>query len=218
MNIDIERVSPRIRKSALIAVIILLCLEIAGVFVYIVGNRPEPKAVKGQKKQTAASLKSLNNNLKAKLNALKPSGLHIVIDTAENILVLKEGSRVIRKAVVSCGSGNVLNDPSGKRSWVFDTPRGEYNVLKKVVNPNWIKPDWAFIEEGTAIPKSFKDRVEEGVMGDFALGFGNGYYIHGTLYSRLLGRNVSHGCVRVGDDDLKAVFNTAPIGTRIYIF
>ena len=47
------------------------------------------------------------------------------------------------------------------------------------------KPDWAFIEEGRGDPGNFKDRVEEGSLGDFALGFGNGYFIHGTLYTRL---------------------------------
>ena len=39
------------------------------------------------------------------------------------------------------------------------------------------------------------------MMGDYALGIGSGYFIHGTLYKRLLGRNVSHGCVRLGDED-----------------
>ncbi len=60
--------------------------------------------------------------------------------------------------------------------------------------------------------------MERGVLGDYALGFGNGYFIHGTLYTRLLGRNVTHGCIRVGDDDLKVVFNNAQIGTKIYIY
>jgi len=45
--------------------------------------------------------------------------------------------------------------------------------------------------------------VEAGVLGDYALGFGQGYFIHGTLYTRLLGRNVTHGCIRVADKDLE---------------
>ena len=57
-----------------------------------------------------------------------------------------------------------------------------------------------------------EDRIEAGTLGDYALGFGHGYFIHGTLYTRLLGRNVTHGCVRVGDEDLKDVFKAVPIG------
>ncbi len=108
--------------------------------------------------------------------------------------------------------------PAAKRKWVFDTPRGEFAVKSKITNPYWVKPDWAFIEEGEPIPKNQEDRIEAGSLGDYALGFGDGYFIHGTLYTRLLGRNVTHGCVRVGDEDLKDIFKTVPMGAKIYIY
>lgn len=159
-----------------------------------------------------------NSTLKNSLASLSPRGLNIVVDTARNVLYLKKGNRTIKEAVVSCGSGNVLEDPSGKKKWIFDTPRGEYSVKSKLINPDWIKPDWAFIEEGETIPQNLSDRVENGVLGKYALGFGNGYFIHGTLYARLLGRNVSHGCIRVGDKDLEDIFKNTPVGARITIF
>jgi L,D-transpeptidase YbiS len=157
--------------------------------------------------------------LEKKMTGLLPRGLYIIIDTAENRLFLKNGSQVVREAVVSCGSGVVLEEPGGKkRSWVFDTPRGEFSVKSKITNPYWVKPDWAFIEEGETIPKGMEERIEAGTLGDYALGFGQGFFIHGTLYTRLLGRNVTHGCVRVGDEDLKAVFKAVPVGAKIYIY
>jgi L,D-transpeptidase YbiS len=42
--------------------------------------------------------------------------------------------------------------------------------------------------------------------------------IHGTLYERLLGRSVTHGCIRLGKEDLRKVFGAVPIGTPIYIY
>jgi L,D-transpeptidase ErfK/SrfK len=157
--------------------------------------------------------------LERRMSGLLPKGIYIVIDTAENRLYLKKGNDVVRTAVVSCGSGVVLEEPGGKkRNWVFDTPRGEFSVKSKITNPYWVKPDWAFIEEGEAIPKGLEDRIEAGTLGDYALGFGEGYFIHGTLYTRLLGRNVTHGCVRVGDEDLKAIFRAVPMGAKIYIY
>lgn len=159
-----------------------------------------------------------NTALKNKIKNLAPKGLFIVIDTAQNRLYLQKGTENIRTAIASCGSGNVLEDPSGKRKWVFDTPKGEFAVKYKKEKPVWIKPDWAFIEEGEEPPKKYNDRIETGVLGDYAIGFGNGFFIHGTLYTRLLGRNVSHGCVRMGDEDIKAVYKSSIIGTKIYIY
>jgi len=156
--------------------------------------------------------------LQKKMSALQAKGLYIVVDTGANRLYVKKGAEIVRQAIVSCGSGDVLEDPGGKRKWVFDTPRGEFFVRSKITNPYWVKPDWAFIEEGEPIPRKEEDRVEGGSLGDYALGFGDGFFIHGTLYTRLLGRNVTHGCVRVGDDDLKEIFKIVPIGAKIYIY
>jgi lipoprotein-anchoring transpeptidase ErfK/SrfK len=178
-----------------------------------------PAAARPVPEKDLAKVERNVQQLEKRLAALSPKGLYIVIDTAENRLWLKKGDQVLRTAVVSCGSGVVLEEPGGKkRSWVFDTPRGEFSVKTKITNPYWVKPDWAFIEEGEKIPKSVEDRIEAGTLGDYALGFGEGYFIHGTLYTRLLGRNVTHGCVRVGDDDLKFLYQNVPIGARIYIY
>lgn len=164
------------------------------------------------------ALMAKNRELWQKISSLSPKRVHIVVDTAKNILYLRNGNRIIREMVVSCGSGNILEDPAGDRVWVFDTPRGEHTIKSKLVHPNWVRPDWAFIEEGEPIPQNATDRMQEGVLGDYALGLGNGYFIHGTLYTRLLGRNVTHGCIRVGDEDLKKIFKTTPIGAKVTVF
>ena len=204
----------------IISSIIFLSVEAAG---YYLGTRDAGFSNQGDlrrenDKTSINALQTRNSALKQRLKGLTPHEIYIVVDTGRNILYLKRGNRKILEAAISSGSGSILKDPSGKRQWIFDTPRGEYHVKTKYVAPAWIRPDWAFIEEGEAIPKDPKKRVEESVLGAYALGFGNGYFIHGTLYTRLLGRNVTHGCIRVGDEDLKALYFTAGVGTRIYIF
>jgi L,D-transpeptidase YbiS len=201
--------------AALIAAFVLLLIA-EGVGYLVAWKTPSGVAEKN--KPSGVALKAKNRALKARFEELRPKGVHIVVDTAGNTLLIKNGDKVVRKALVSSGSGNILADPSGERTWVFDTPRGEFTIKSKAKNPNWIKPDWAFIEEEQPIPKNYKDRAEPGVLGDYALGFGNGYFLHGTLYTRLLGRNVTHGCVRIGDADLKALYETVPLGARIYLF
>jgi L,D-transpeptidase YbiS len=91
-------------------------------------------------------------------------------------------------------------------------------VISILKNPIWRKPDWAFIEEGEPIPTNINDRFEPGMLGEYGLYFGDGFLIHGTLYERLLGRNVTHGCIRLGKKDLRELVQATRLGTQIYIF
>lgn len=157
--------------------------------------------------------------LKQKLNQLTPTGQYIVVDTARNRLYVKRGKDTLLTAVASTGSGTILDKPDQPGSqWVFDTPRGGFAIQSRLTNPVWVKPDWAFLEEGMSVPSNPAERVEPGILGDYALGFGKGYFIHGTLYPRLLGKNVTHGCIRLSDDDLKTVYKLAKVGTPLMIF
>ncbi|MEW5980972.1 MAG: L,D-transpeptidase [Acidobacteriota bacterium] len=157
--------------------------------------------------------------LRARLKATAPRGVYIVVDQTHNRLYLKKDDGVLLEAVCSAGSGLVLKESGGrKREWVFDTPRGRFEVLSMAERPVWRKPDWAFVEEGQPIPKNPAARLEYGTLGEYALYFGNGYMIHGTLYERLLGRAVSHGCIRVGRDDLRKVWANARLGMPIFIY
>lgn len=210
--------------SIIAGVILISGLVIEGIGYHILSSE-RSRLAKGsisdinQDEAAGEDLETQNAKLVEKIKKLSPKGTYIVIDTARNILYLRKYDQIIRKAVVATGNGNVLTEPGGKkRSWTFDTPKGEFAVINKRKEPAWIKPDWAFIEEGESVPKKLADRIQEDVLGEYAMGFGNGFFIHGTLYTRLLGRNASHGCVRVGDEDLIAAYDASPIGTKIYIY
>jgi len=170
----------------------------------------------------AATIKKLaaeNRKLSRALARKVPNGNYLVIDQTHNRIYLKHKDEILLEAVCSAGSGLVLSEQGGRgRRWVFDTPRGTFKVLNKVHDPIWKKPDWAFLEEGKPLPRSAGERIEYGMLGEYALYFGNGYMIHGTLYENLLGRNVTHGCIRLGRDDLRRVYRECPLGTPIYIY
>lgn len=158
--------------------------------------------------------------LDKKMMRFRPRKDFVVVDTAHNHLWLRRGKKVLRESTCSTGNGKILRDPAGGRSWIFSTPRGEFHVTNRLENPLWRKPDWAFIEDGEPVPtrKDAVERFEEGALGEYALAFGHGYLIHGTLYTRLLGKSVTHGCIRLGPRDLKAVYDHAPLKTKIFIF
>jgi L,D-transpeptidase YbiS len=201
-----------------------VCLPVLLSWMGCEGKGPsEGITVVSEEKSTAPpSLPALQRqyeSLKRQLNRQAPVSHYIVVDTARNHLYIKRGAEVVLDAVASTGSGVILDKPDRPGlQWVFDTPRGEFSVQTRLTNPVWIKPDWAFLEEDQDIPTNPADRAEPGVLGDYALGFGKGYFIHGTLYTRLLGKNVTHGCIRLNDRDLQTTYKLARIGTPIVIF
>jgi lipoprotein-anchoring transpeptidase ErfK/SrfK len=203
----------------------VLLAGLLGAWLIITGGRPHQagKVVPGtplsvELPQDERSARGELAKARSALSRIKPSRPYVVIDTHANILTLRTEDRILLKTTCSTGSGGELIDPNTGRRWVFDTPRGIFKVTSKLADPWWRKPDWAFIEENESIPEDPKDRLDPEMLGEYALGFGDDYYIHGTIYERLLGVNVTHGCVRVGSDDLERLYSLVPIGTPIYIF
>ncbi len=143
---------------------------------------------------------------------------YVVINTTDNRFYLYQNKKLIREGFCSSGSYTMLKT-EGERKWIFKTPKGKYWIQGKTTSPVWKRPDWSFVEEGLPIPSADDpSRYEYGVLGDYALSIGDGYLIHGTLYKRFLGMPVTHGCVRLNDDDLEAIYQTLSIGSKVYIF
>jgi len=57
-----------------------------------------------------------------------------------------------------------------------------------------------------------------GVLGTRRLELGNGYGIHGTDHPESIGRSVSHGCVRMRNEDIERLYPMVPVGTAVYIY
>ena len=156
--------------------------------------------------------------LNKKTDRLTPGNAFLVINTTDNTFSLYKNNQVIREGLCSTGSFIHLEVDSTK-TFMFETPKGVMTVRNKIVNPVWHKPDWAFIEEGLPVPpRGHSTRYEANVLGEYALILGDGYMIHGTLYQRLIGSPVTHGCVRLLDDDLEVVYKTLPVGSKIFIY
>jgi len=144
-------------------------------------------------------------------------GTLITVDVSTNRIYLFQDGEMVRKAAAATGSGKVLKK-AGK-TWLFHTPRGRMKVVRKLEDPVWRKPDWAFVEAGERVPSpGSPKRYVRGKLGRFALDLGDGILIHGTDDPSSFGRNVSHGCIRVPDEMLETMYKAAKIGTDVYIF
>jgi L,D-transpeptidase YbiS len=165
-----------------------------------------------------ADLTKVVGNLEKQLDKLTPKNNYLVINTTENKFFLYSGKELKRAGICSTGSYTLLVQ-GDKKKWEFKTPKGIFKIRERKTEPVWKKPDWAFVEEGLPIPSpNHPSRFEYGTLGDYALSLGDGYMIHGTLYQRFLGLPVTHGCIRLGDADLEAVYKAMPSGAKVYIY
>jgi lipoprotein-anchoring transpeptidase ErfK/SrfK len=150
-------------------------------------------------------------------SAAMDNGRHVVvIDLDDNRLYFTRGRRVLWSAPVGTGTGMRLEN--GRGGWDFSTPRGAFHVVYKEREPDWIAPDWYFIENNLPVPgpNDQRRRFPRG-LGAAAVFIGQGLAIHGTDKPELLGQRVSHGCIRLSNADALRLFHNVQVGTEVMI-
>ena len=99
-----------------------------------------------------------------------------------------------------------------------DTPLNwTTKVERKRANPTWTptqKMHEEYAARGETLPKVWPAGPDN-PMGLFAIYIGRLYAIHGTNADFGIGLRVSHGCVRLRNDDIEYLFNNVPVGTRV---
>jgi len=181
------------------------------------GNHFKGNADSEEVKNSIGKLNADIASLNKKAVKLEPTSAYLIINTTENRFMLYKNKQLMREGL--CSTGSLISLEGNGKKWIFKTPRGVHKVRRKQKDPVWTKPDWAFVEEGLPIPgPKHPSRIEPYVLGDYALHLGDGYMIHGTIYKRFIGMPVTHGCVRLLDDDLEVIFNTLQVGSLVYIY
>lgn len=66
-------------------------------------------------------------------------------------------------------------------------------------------------------PTSTLNRRLREELGDYALDLGDGYMLHGTWDRTSIGTDATHGCIRVGDEDLAWLYTYVPVGVKVVI-
>jgi hypothetical protein len=67
-------------------------------------------------------------------------------------------------------------------------------------------------------PFGTNQRKYKGVLGTHRLVLGDGYALHGTDKPESIGRSVSHGCVRLRNEDIAMLYGMVEVGTPVYIY
>lgn len=102
--------------------------------------------------------------------------------------------------------------PTGRASW-----SGVSHVSMKRVNPDWTPtPDMR--RENPELPAFVPGGHPRNPLGVRALYLGDTLYrIHGTDAPWTVGQQVSHGCIRLYNDDVVDLYNRVRIGAQVIV-
>ncbi len=116
-----------------------------------------------------------------------------------------------RRVYLYEGDGAVASYPVaiGRAGW--ETPTGQFTILQTVENPIWQHP---FTKE-VVLPGP------QNPLGSHWIGFWtdgeNAIGFHGTPDEHLIGQAVSHGCVRMRNADIAALFARVEVGMSVIV-
>ncbi|HEY9604188.1 MAG TPA: L,D-transpeptidase [Allocoleopsis sp.] len=97
----------------------------------------------------------------------------------------------------------------GKQGW--ETPTGTYKVIDMKRNPAWQHP-W----NGSIVPPGPDNPLGLRWIGFWTDGR-NFIGFHGTPDEKLIGQAVSHGCVRMRNKDIMALYTQVQLGTPVTV-
>ena len=118
----------------------------------------------------------------------------IVVSIADRKLALPEGERVVRVYDVAVGAP------------VSPSPNGEYRIAQRLENPT-------YYHAGVVIGPGKDNPLGPRWIGLDVKGFG----IHGTNRPHSIGKNASHGCIRLRNRDIEDLFARVQVGDRVSI-
>ena len=149
-------------------------------------------------------------------DVMERDGLQLVLDRKHHqLLVLRDG-RMTRRFPAAVGTTG------------WETPAGRFKVFEKVKKPVWTHPvsgDHVDAEsEGNPLGSRwigfYRDcNGRSGWDGEQYLDI-NGCTVagfHGTPFRWTVGRAVSHGCVRLYEENVQEVFDLVRVGTQVTV-
>ena len=146
---------------------------------------------------------------------LRRRGLQLVLHRSSRQLLVLDHGRLRLRVPAAVGTDG------------WETPLGEHSVLSKTVDPTWKHPStgalvapggrnplgsrWIAFHQDCSHPGGWDGEKVVQVTGCSHVG------LHGTPHRWTVGRAVSHGCVRLYDEDIRTVFDLVRVGTPVVV-
>jgi lipoprotein-anchoring transpeptidase ErfK/SrfK len=139
----------------------------------------------------------------------------MLLATAE-ALAAENQAKPARKIVVSLADRKLAVMEAGHVVKIFSTavgapaspsPAGSYEIVNRLADPTWYGT-------GKVVPPGKSNPIGTRWMGLSAKGYG----IHGTNVPSSIGHNVSHGCIRLRNDDVEELFDMVAVGDAVVLY
>jgi len=162
-------------------------------------------SVEPAKPRDAASMQtSIQMGVAAVLQPALPvvgmaQSLALVVDLSERQVFLYEGGVLQTQYPIAIG----------REGW--ETPTGEFHVLSMQVDPIWQNPI-----TGEIVPSGYGNPLGSRWIG-FWLDGTHQIGFHGTYQEELIGQAVSHGCIRMRNADVEALYAQVNLGTPVTV-
>lgn len=176
-------------------------------------------AVQRKKEEAATELAEKMKGLTARMRAAATGDrVYVVVDLTHDLVMLKMGDATLYAFPAATGKGWSYLRTTGKKHR-FATPIGRHEVISKRKNPEWVRPDWYWLERGEEVPEEMteNERSVEGYLGKYKINIGNSIYFHGHWGVVRPGK-YTHGCIRLNSGDLEILYKLVKVGTPVYIF
>jgi L,D-transpeptidase ErfK/SrfK len=125
--------------------------------------------------------------------------IHLVIRLSDRRVYVYDRDQVQTSFPVAIGRGG------------WETPPGNFQVLDKIVDPAWEHPF-----TGEVIPAGVDNPLGSRWIGFWTDGK-NFIGFHGTPNPESVGTPASHGCIRMYDEDVMALFEMVRVGTPVQV-
>lgn len=94
---------------------------------------------------------------------------------------------------------------------------GKARIRGKYVKPAWAPPP-DIRRENPKLPRVVRGGAPNNPMGVAALTLNDGTYaIHGTNRPASIGQFVSHGCIRMYNEDIRELYRLVRVGTPVFV-
>ena len=138
--------------------------------------------------------------------------LHLLPDAPRKGIVINLAQW--RLFYFSPGGDRLVTFPLGLGVIGKKTPLGATQVMSKEPNPTWYPPP-SIRAERPELPAAIPPGPDN-PLGAHALHLGwKNYLLHGTNKPDGVGRNVSHGCIRLYPEDIQWLFEATAVGTPV---
>ena len=113
----------------------------------------------------------------------------VVVSIPDRKLAVVEGDRVVKVFETAVGA------PSSP------SPEGTFTIVNQIADPTWYT-------KGKVVPPGKANPLGTRWMGLSKKGYG----IHGTNVPSSIGKNASHGCIRMRNHDVEELFKIVAVG------